>query len=223
MGVWLFAAWIFWPDAIPVAQAFIPRASATPLATTPPASPTQVITPLATVTLPPLPTRTPLPSATPSPIPTLPPTATSTPPAPVETIVPAGEAITPNGPGKRVVVDISEQHLYAYDGDKLIFSFVASTGQGGGTLSGNFKILDKIENAYSDPWGFWMPDWLGIYYVGSDLENGIHSLPVLQDGTKIWGDEIGKPITYGCVVLQPQDAKMLYNWVDIGTPVDIWR
>jgi lipoprotein-anchoring transpeptidase ErfK/SrfK len=230
LALWLFAAWVIWPDAMPVAQAFILRASPTPAATLPPATPTQVITPLATATLPSLTTQTPVPTYTPSPIPTLTPIPTTPAPTPLNSSVPAAVSVSVSergagqlGVGKRVVVDISEQHLYAYEGDQLVYSFVASTGQDGGTLSGKFQVLDKIENAYSDPWGFWMPDWLGIYYVGSDLENGIHSLPVLQDGSKIWGNEIGKPITYGCVVLQPEDAKMLYNWVEIGTPVDIRR
>lgn len=104
-----------------------------------------------------------------------------------------------------------------------MYSFVASTGRSNGTLTGNFKILDKIPNAYSAPWGFYMPDWMGIYWAGADLENGIHALPVLTNGQTIWGNEIGKPITYGCVVLQTADEKKLFNWANIGTPVQIVR
>jgi len=122
---------------------------------------------------------------------------------------------------QRIEVDISEQRMDAYDGETLVYSFTVSTGAGGGTLSGDFKILDKDENAWSEPWGFWMPDWMGIYYVNSGLENGIHSLPVMTDGRVIWGDQIGKPISYGCVVLQPDDALLLYNWASVGTPVII--
>jgi lipoprotein-anchoring transpeptidase ErfK/SrfK len=62
---------------------------------------------------------------------------------------------------------------------------------------------------------------MGVYYVGYDLENGFHSLPVLYNGQEIWGDSIGRPITYGCIVLQPGDMKRLYTWADIGTPVQI--
>lgn len=122
---------------------------------------------------------------------------------------------------KMIVVDLSEQHLYAYQDNQLVFSFVVSTGRGNGTVIGTFSILDKIPNAYSYPWGFWMPYWLGIYYVGSDLENGIHSLPVLPGGAQIWGDSIGTPVSYGCVVLRPEDARQLFSWVDIGTPIQI--
>lgn len=102
----------------------------------------------------------------------------------------------------------------------MVFSFVVSTGSSSSTWTGNFSILDKIPDAYSDPWGFWMPDWMGIYWAG-DEEDGFHSLPVLDDGQQIWGDEIGEPITYGCVVLEPGDMQQLYDWATIGTPVQI--
>jgi lipoprotein-anchoring transpeptidase ErfK/SrfK len=113
--------------------------------------------------------------------------------------------------------------MNAYEGKKLVFSFDVSTGRNGSTYAGDFSILDKIPNAWSAPWGFWMPYWMGIYYVGSNLENGFHSLPVLTNGEQIWGDEIGVPITYGCVVLNPKDMKRLFNWAEIGTAVTIRR
>lgn len=122
---------------------------------------------------------------------------------------------------KTILVDISDQHVYAYAEGKLIFSFVASNGRHNLTRIGHYRILDKIPNAYSDPWGFWMPYWMGIYYAGYNLENGFHSLPVLSNGVKLWGSKIGSPITYGCVVLMPNDMKKLYRWAGIGTAVVI--
>jgi LysM repeat protein len=139
--------------------------------------------------------------------------------------VPAATSGSPAAPAadgkKRILVSISEQHLYAYEGDKLVFSFVASTGRGGGTATGSFSILDKIPNAWSDPWGFWMPHWMGIYYAGPNLENGIHALPVLTNGQTLWGSQLGTPITYGCVVLGADETRQLFDWANIGTPVVI--
>lgn len=123
--------------------------------------------------------------------------------------------------GKIILVDISDQHVYTYEKGELVFSFVASTGRNNLTRVGQYKILDKIPNAYSDPWGFWMPYWMGIYYVGYNLENGFHSLPVLSNGTKLWGNKVGSPVTYGCVVLLPGDMKKLFRWASVGTIVVI--
>jgi lipoprotein-anchoring transpeptidase ErfK/SrfK len=123
---------------------------------------------------------------------------------------------------KSVIVKLSEQRMYAYLGDRNVYTFVVSTGRDSVTWTGNFRILDKEPNAYSEPWGFWMPYWIGIYYVGNGtLENGFHSLPVLPDGTQLWGDSLGTPVSYGCVVLGPTDAKFFYEWAEIGMPVII--
>ena len=121
---------------------------------------------------------------------------------------------------KHILVDISEQHMYVYDGDELVYSFIASTGMGNSTRVGTFSVLNKIPNAYGATWNIWMPNWLGIYWSGS-LQNGIHALPILPNGATLWAGYLGTPISYGCVVLDTQDAQVLYDWVDVGTPVEI--
>ncbi len=125
-----------------------------------------------------------------------------------------------NSSGKYILVSISSQHLYAYDNGQLIYSFVASTGMGNSTRAGTFSVLDKIPNAYGANWDLWMPDWLGIYWSGN-LENGIHALPILSGGTRLWDGYLGTPISFGCVVLGINEAHELYNWAEVGTPVEI--
>jgi LysM repeat protein len=128
----------------------------------------------------------------------------------------------PIGQGKEIVVDISEQHLYAYQNNQLVFSFVASTGIGNSTRIGTFKVLDKIPRAYSSAFNIWMPYWMGIYYSGT-LENGIHGLPLLMNGVELWGNLLGRPATYGCIESKTSEIKQLYEWAEIGTPVIIRR
>jgi lipoprotein-anchoring transpeptidase ErfK/SrfK len=124
------------------------------------------------------------------------------------------------GGNKYILVDISEQHMYVYEGDALVYSFVASTGMHNATRTGTFSVLDKIPSAYGATWNIWMPNWLGIYYAGS-MENGIHALPILPNGATLWAGYLGVPISYGCVVLGTYEAQLLYDWVDVGTPVVI--
>jgi lipoprotein-anchoring transpeptidase ErfK/SrfK len=121
---------------------------------------------------------------------------------------------------KSIVVDISEQHMYVYEGNVLVYSFVASTGMNNATSVGSFSVLDKIPNAYGATWNIWMPNWLGIYWAGS-LENGIHALPILPNGATLWAGYLGVPISYGCIVLGTYEAQELYDWADVGTPVEI--
>ncbi|MFQ6057684.1 MAG: LysM peptidoglycan-binding domain-containing protein [Anaerolineae bacterium] len=121
---------------------------------------------------------------------------------------------------KRIEIDISEQRLTAWEGETLVYDFVASTGLPGyPTRRGRFQVLDKIPMAYSRPWNLWMPYWLGIYWAGGS-ENGIHALPIIK-GQKLWEGYLGRPISYGCIVLSTEAAEALYNWAEIGTPVVI--
>jgi lipoprotein-anchoring transpeptidase ErfK/SrfK len=190
------------------------------------------------------PTYTSVPTITPT---STPPPPTET-PAPVLTDTPASQVFAADafkvienlspaaGPGydsstqydgppsysgsKYIMVDISEQHMYVYEGETMVYSFIASTGMGNSTRVGSFSVLNKIPNAYGATWNIWMPNWLGIYWSGS-LQNGIHALPILPNGATLWAGYLGTPISYGCVVLDTYDAQVLYDWVEVGTPVEI--
>jgi len=166
----------------------------------------------------------------PTPMPTLTPEATATPgqmvmeiieDTPVPTYAPPQPGSAPSyGGSKYILVDISEQHMYVYEGDVLVYSFVASTGMNNATRVGTFAVQSKIPNAYGSTWNIWMPSWLGIYWAGG-LENGIHALPILPNGATLWAGYLGTPVSYGCVVLGSYEAKVLYDWAEIGTPVEI--
>lgn len=124
-------------------------------------------------------------------------------------------------PPKRIEIDISKQWFYAWEGDTLVYSFVTSTGlPGQDTATGHFRVLDKMPMAYSSIWRLKMPYWLGIYYVGN-IENGIHALPIRPDGSVMWGGLLGQRASYGCVILSTEAARLIYDWAEIGTPVDI--
>ena len=141
--------------------------------------------------------------------------------APVVQDTGADEVTAPDyGGNKYILVDISEQHMYVYEGDALVYSFVSSTGMNNATRVGMFSVLEKIPNAYGATWNIWMPNWLGIYWSGG-LQNGIHALPILSNGATLWEGYLGVPISYGCVVLGTYEAQLLYDWADVGTPVEI--
>ena len=122
---------------------------------------------------------------------------------------------------KRIEIDISEQKLTAWDGEKLAYSFVCSTGKSGTpTRYGRFSIISKLPEAYGSAWDIRMPYWMGIYWAGGS-ENGIHGLPILSNGQTLWSGYLGQPISYGCIVLDTWAARQLYDWVEIGTEVII--
>ncbi len=139
-------------------------------------------------------------------------------PAPGVGLAPSGTAAPGDGGDKRIEIDIGDQRMYVWQGDTLVWNFVASTGMSGyPTRRGTFAVQSKIDNAWSSAWQLWMPDWLGIYWAGGS-ENGIHALPIIN-GQRLWGGYLGTPISYGCIVLDTADAALLYDWAEIGTKV----
>ncbi len=134
---------------------------------------------------------------------------------------PAPAPAPTGGGGLRIVVDLSEQHMYVYQGDQLLRNWVVSTGRPGQeTAVGHYKVLNKIPNAYASTWGLQMPYWLGIYWAGS-LQNGIHALPIQGNGQRLWDGYLGQRVSYGCVILSTENAATLYEWAAVGTAVDI--
>jgi lipoprotein-anchoring transpeptidase ErfK/SrfK len=123
---------------------------------------------------------------------------------------------------REIEVDIGEQRVRVWQGGRLVWNFLASTGLSGyPTRRGTFAVQSKVGNAWSSAWQLWMPQWLGIYWAGGS-ENGIHALPIsVESGQQLWAGLLGSPISYGCVVLAPEDAERLYAWAALGTPVEI--
>ncbi|GER79028.1 MAG: hypothetical protein JETCAE02_16310 [Anaerolineaceae bacterium] len=172
----------------------------------------------------PKPTYTPLPTSTP--FPTSTPLPAAAPAGLIEVsivdvpIQPSSADGTVNTTGKYILVDISDQQMYVYENGVLIYNFIVSTGIHNATRTGLFHVQSKIPNAYGATWNIWMPNWLGIYYAGG-LENGIHSLPILPNGAELWAGYLGTPVSYGCVVLGSNESSILYDWAEIGVPVEI--
>jgi tetratricopeptide (TPR) repeat protein len=136
-----------------------------------------------------------------------------TPPTPT----PAPEATG----AKWIDINLTTQRFRAMQGQTAVYTFATSTGEPGRpTQPGRYQILDKIPNAYSRFWNLWMPYWMGIYWAGAS-ENGIHALPILSNGQKLWAGFLGRRVSFGCVILDTSAAKLMFDWAEIGTPVII--
>lgn len=131
---------------------------------------------------------------------------------PVETV----EASTT----KRIVIDRSEQKLYAYDGDALFMEVPVSTGLDlTPTPRGSFTVYGKTPSRYMQgP----LPGISDQYY---DLPGVPWDLYFTPEGGAIhgayWHDHFGEQWSHGCVNMPLDDAKKLYDWTPLGTSVTV--
>jgi lipoprotein-anchoring transpeptidase ErfK/SrfK len=129
----------------------------------------------------------------------------------------AGVAIENN---KKIIIDISEQMLSAYDGDTLFMQEPISTGlEFTPTPRGTFVIYKKTPSRYMQgP----VPDVSEDYY---DLPGVPWDLYFTYGGAVIhgayWHDNFGQPWSHGCVNLPSPKARELYLWADVGTLVTV--
>jgi len=160
------------------------------------------------------PTATPTPTLTPSPTPS--PTETPTPlPTHTPTTPPRADVFTwpeVEGDERWIDVDLSEQMVYAYEGQTLVNQFLVSTGTWRyPTVTGQYRIYVKYRYADMRGPGYYLPDvpYVMYFYKGY----GLH-------GT-YWHNNFGTPMSHGCINLRTEDAAWLFNWASVGTLVNI--
>ncbi len=119
---------------------------------------------------------------------------------------------------RSIQIDISEQRLYAYEHGRIAKSFLVSTGvRRHPTPIGKTTILKKVP----------VMDYRWNYGPGNpdnyDLPNVRFNLKIFSNifiHTAYWHNNFGHPMSHGCVNTSLEDAKWVYNWAEVGTPVE---
>jgi lipoprotein-anchoring transpeptidase ErfK/SrfK len=129
-------------------------------------------------------------------------------------------------PNKRVVVSISQQRAWVYEDGELRWDWPASTGiSSSPTSPGIFQVQSHEIEAYAGNWDLNMPYFMGIYrpVPTSDFMNGFHGFPNRDGFNLLWTGDLGTPVTYGCILLDSDNAQALYGWAEDGVVVEIQR
>jgi lipoprotein-anchoring transpeptidase ErfK/SrfK len=165
-----------------------------------------------------IPTVTPIPAATDTPgvmaldILVDTPTSVYVPPTYAAPPAVANNSSDTRGGVRWIDVDLTNQMVYAYEGDTVVNSFVVSTGtRATPTVTGKFKIWIKLKKTNMSGPGYYLPDvpYAMYFYKGY----GLH-------GT-YWHSNFGTPMSHGCVNLSIPDAEWLYYWAMEGTVVNV--
>ena len=113
-----------------------------------------------------------------------------------------------------IQVDLSEQRLITWQGNKPVFGVIVSTGKKSTpTPTGVFNIYTKLVKTRMKGEDYDIPNVPHtMYYQGG---YGIHGA--------FWHNNFGIPVSHGCVNVAPNHAKKIFNWASVGTPVVVQR
>ncbi|OCZ53753.1 L,D-transpeptidase [Dehalobacter sp. TeCB1] len=120
----------------------------------------------------------------------------------------------------RIDVDVTEQIVQIYYQGSEIKQFTASTGANNLTPLGDFEIQNRGEWFFSEKYQqgakYWVSfkDW-GVYLF--------HSVPMDKQKKMIAEEaaKLGTPASHGCIRLEVENAKWIYNNIPQGTKVHI--
>jgi LysM repeat protein len=129
-----------------------------------------------------------------------------------ETLTPPAAPAPTLDTGKQIVVDLSDQRVYAYENGALVRNVLVSTGLWGtSTVTGDYRIYVKYDSQLMSGPGYYLPGvpWVMYFYQGYSLH-----------GT-YWHDNFGQPMSHGCVNMPTPEAEWMYTWAPIGTPVHV--
>ena len=138
------------------------------------------------------------------------------PEASVALVSPAVPADAGQNTCRFIYANLSTQTLSVFDGCKMVFATLISSGKNSWTFEGRFAILNKVEYSSITP-----PEWStseyyiqGVpYFMTYSGDFGFHGA--------FWHDNFGTAASHGCINLSPADAKWLYDWAGIGERVII--
>ena len=116
-----------------------------------------------------------------------------------------------------VDVDLNEQTIAAYEGDRMVFAALISSGlPQWATRVGLNQVWDRRLSA---------PMRGGVvgedYYYLSDVLHTLYFDGEISLHNAYWHDDFGRPKSHGCVNLAPRVAEWIYYWSMEG-PNDLW-
>ncbi len=123
-----------------------------------------------------------------------------------------------SGESRSIVVNLSKQWMYAYEGDEIVFDAPVSTGRDGmETPTGTYAIYTKLPKQTMDG------VTNGEYWIVPNVPNVMYfNGGVALHGT-YWHNRFGTGarLSHGCVNLPLKAAAWLYAWASVGTPVRV--
>lgn len=125
-----------------------------------------------------------------------------------------------NSDNFRIDVDLTNQKVYVFYKDNLLKEWICSGGTDDKpTPVGEFKTTQKGEDFWSNKYNMGAYHWIRFYndYL-------FHSVPFDKDNNIIQEEyeKLGSPASHGCIRLEVENARWLYEMLPLGVKVIIY-
>jgi L,D-transpeptidase ErfK/SrfK len=121
-----------------------------------------------------------------------------------------------------LVLKLKERKVYVYQDKKVITQFQVAVGKKGWeTPTGRFQVKEMLRDpVWKSPWTGQVASpgpnsplgerWIGFWSDGKN-SIGFHGTPA--------ENSLGRAASHGCVRMRNRDVKVLFDLVQVGTPV----
>jgi len=121
---------------------------------------------------------------------------------------------------KHVVYQRGSQRVWLIEADGSIRDNYLVSGRATSPALGSAAVYSKSEVAWSYGGGVTMQNMVRFTHGYNGGRIGFHAIPTNWAGEPIQSlDELGTPLSAGCVRMRDDKALELYEWAPIGTPV----
>ena len=110
-------------------------------------------------------------------------------------------------PGRRIEVQLRRQLALLIDDNRVVRAVHISSGAGGRTPAGSFRVYRKERYSWSVPFKVWLP-WAS-YFTGGIAFHEFGSVPTYA-------------ASHGCIRVNRYDAETLFGFAETGTPVQVF-
>lgn len=110
-------------------------------------------------------------------------------------------------PGRRIEVQLRRQLALLIQDNRVVRAVHISSGAGGKTPTGSFRVYRKERYSWSVPFKVWLP-WAS-YFTGGVAFHEFGSVPTYA-------------ASHGCVRVNHYDAATLFGFAEVGTPVNVF-
>jgi hypothetical protein len=144
-------------------------------------------------------------------------TAPTTTVAPTTT-APPDDLLPPSGSGRRVVFSIERQRMWWVDENETVLRTALVSGRANTPQQGTFQVYSKTLNATGLD-GSRMDYFVRFTKGPNGWAIGFHDIPRMDGVPVQTPEQLGQPLSHGCIRQSTEDAQFTWEFLDVGSTV----